>query len=307
MKKLFYTGIFMLVSLVSFWSCQKETTSAVSVTNTETPILSKIKVQDGILKFDSYKELSDVISYLIAKQAELPTLMKEIKNFTSSNDAFEQINFKDFKSIDDILPYQNIVYIGKNANGEDVCEKVVFDPIYARLFDKKGVLFVGNEVMKVEKEDVLYVFDYQYFSTISSYRSTQDIPNVKKYSLKPKASFRVFGEKWVNYNYLNGGEDSRRKIRARNFAQTTLPGVLSTATGVSLLQTDDYKRFLGVWWCSTASIITVSSPGFGVSTGVEAYYAFLLVPTVGPGSPSVGVTSSHWAQEPYVEEARATN
>jgi hypothetical protein len=254
------------------------------------------------LKFDNSETLQEVYNYLAGNQSRIPNFLSKIKGFTSLSTACENIKYESFKSLDELQRYSDIAYLKKDALGEAQVQKMVSSPIYSLLFNDKAILKVGKEVIKADKNDTWYFFDPIYLDKLSEYRNYRDIPNVRVQNARLNRDLRLFGEVFTFYTSGNPiTSDTKRRIQCRNFQEVVLIvnpiTAISTLVGTarSELSTHDQKKFLGAWWWSNATTLSVSSAVAPLITGSNVSTVVTFDP--GGGFSATGIVSTHMGTE----------
>lgn len=273
MKKLVFLGS---LSFLAFFMLNLSCTKDEKLTVGKTEIMLK----DGMLQFVDFKAFSEMYDYLSAEI--LRTKSIGFKNFTSAEQAYLETNEanKD-KPMEQNKINENVAKWSEDTNGEKFLRRVIDNPIYAALFNDKGLIKIGDQILKNEG-DVMFIFDYEYIDKIAT---IQQIPGLQV--------IRQQGESNLEKNCENNSECSNayalkngnqwKKVRGSVNAEAVLlsapgGGWYWQYTGRYLYGTTHQQRGLfGAWYSNRAETLKILVNGSTLyewpDTDAITYYA----------------------------------
>ena len=182
MKNLVKLGmIATLFVLISFVACQKEQTNSVTPTvTTHSFKLQNVEVVDGRLVFKTESDLNTLLDEMFNNQNSLENFDKHFAGFSSQYEAFNRFSDEDLvKTNGDLTSFKDYVVEVKKADGIHL-ERVVSEPLAARLVNSEGLIQIGDVVSKMTRD-----YAYQFpVSKLESYKnnknSLESISNLEK-------------------------------------------------------------------------------------------------------------------------------
>ncbi len=141
-----------------FQNCSKDEASV------EKQTAGTIKVKQGRLSFDSEAHFKSVFNELMQNQDNkyLSAWEEKYEGFTSMKTAYNNLSEADFEKIgqsNSISGYENILQI-RLENGEKEAAVVTDHPILARMFNQEGLLLIGNNAFKLQKDKLIKIDSY---------------------------------------------------------------------------------------------------------------------------------------------------
>ena len=173
--------IAMLFILGSFVACQKEQTNVVTPTVAAHSFnFQNVEVVDGRLVFKTKSDLNTLLDEMFKNQNSLENFDKHFKGFTSQFEVYNRFSDEDLvKTNGDLTSFKDYVVEVKKADGIHL-ERVVSEPLAARLVNSEGLIQIGDVVSKMTRD-----YAYQFpVSNLESYKnntnSLERISNLEK-------------------------------------------------------------------------------------------------------------------------------
>ncbi len=285
MKKITFLLLSALFLAILFQACQKNESFEEKTKN------SAIKVQNGRLSFENTSQFKQTFD-LLMKNQNLEYLIKwesQFQNFTSMKTAYNKINEDDMLNIaksGTVNGYKNFIYL-EEVDGEKQASIISVDPILTRIFNKEGLVIIGKDAFKLEKDRIL---------TINNY-SEEKLQNVLKGDIGEakitKLNITRFPSSFINakpngtYDWSNSCHDVYIGNRAFKVTATlientnlNLGGPYHTMIAVS----QHRKQTLGIWFANSTPLLNVS-------------YNLIVTPTSGPQQNLFYTTSQNNSSE----------
>lgn len=166
---------------VFFQSCSKDEHTI------EKSVESTIDIKDGMLCFESDAHFKSIFNNLMKNPSPeyLGKWESQFEGFTSMKTAYTNLNEGDFEKIaksESIQGYENILYI-RMENGEKEATMVTEHPVFARMFNKDGILVIADDAFKIEKDKLIKIANYDQ-DKIKKIISGQKIENLKILGIK---------------------------------------------------------------------------------------------------------------------------
>ena len=182
MKNLVKLGIIAtLFVLISFVACQKEQTNSVTPTVvTHSFNLQNVEVVEGRLVFKTKSDLNTLLDEMFNNQNSLENFDKHFAGFTSQYEDYNRFSDEDLvKTNGDLTPFKDYVTEIRKSDGIHL-ERVVSEPLAARLVNSEGLIQIGDVVSKMTRD-----YAYQFpVSNLESYKnntnSLERISNLEK-------------------------------------------------------------------------------------------------------------------------------
>ncbi|MFN3852422.1 MAG: hypothetical protein ACK4NY_23500 [Spirosomataceae bacterium] len=239
----------------------------------------KIIVENGILKFVDQNHFEETFKQIMNNQNKefFNKWENQFANFTSMKKAYESISEQDKLKI--AKTRSNLGYEGFLTLVEDgddfIAVRNTEHPIYAMMFNKDGLLIIGNNAYKLERTRGLIVKNYTYnkiqdlISTgkLNSDITVNTIVTTYKQNSDAKAKIKGISDLSKDCHDLYGPGNNR--AFAGNFVligdgNWLFPhGYFNSV----IVQARHRKRTLGIWFAEDATYLKVSGyfSGFNVS------------------------------------------
>ena len=135
--------------------------------NDEHPVVDKletIEVKSGRLSFENQSHFDKVFDELMKNQdiKHLNAWESQLEGFTSMKSAYDNLTDTDFEKIaqqNSIKGYENVLQI-RMENGEKEAAAITDHPIMARLFNHEGLLLIGKDAFKLQKDRLIKIDSY---------------------------------------------------------------------------------------------------------------------------------------------------
>ncbi len=158
MKTNFLKSLAIALCCGLFLSCSKEESSVEKFSK------SSIKVEKGRLIFENQAHFDLIFNKLMENQdlEYLRDWENQFEGFTSMRTAYENLTEADFEKIGEsgsIKGYESILQI-RTENGEQEAAAVTDHPVMARVFNHEGLLLIGNDAFKLQKDKLIRIDSY---------------------------------------------------------------------------------------------------------------------------------------------------
>ena len=257
-----FFGLVLLVSLITFWACQKSENSQPANVVVENANTSKIAVKDGVLHFADYAELAKTYEYLRDHQDELGAFAAKIEGFQSFNSKFESIDGSKFTKLEDLNPYLKVAFWNKEQ-GDPTLDRLLDSRIYSELFNHEGLLIMGNEAIKIGADRKWYIFNVEYLSEIDNLAKILNVkildPTVQSGAREVSCS-TMFCYNGAYGERVNGYKSAEYTLVTDNGVNTLV------FTGNTAISTKSYSRgIFGIWYLSRANTLSIGNFNTGVN------------------------------------------
>ncbi|REA60177.1 hypothetical protein DSL64_16015 [Dyadobacter luteus] len=126
--------------------------------------LDTIEVKSGRLSFENQAHFDLVFDELMKNQESdyLNSWESQHKGFTSMKSAYDNLTDVDFEKIaqqNSLKGYENVLQI-RVENGEKEAAAVTDHPIMARIFNHEGLLLIGKDAFKLQKDRLIKIDSY---------------------------------------------------------------------------------------------------------------------------------------------------
>jgi hypothetical protein len=187
MKKLSFVLLTIVTAATFFFtSCEKTsvTDDNMLVNRTESTKLNNVKEENGVLRFESLKHLTNSLEVVKKNQKSLGWLEQQFPNFTSSRKAYRSLSDADLvRTNGDFNSFKDYVTIVTH-DGERYAQPTVDGYLVSLLTSKNGLILVANTVYKFTY-DYVYTFDEQYLGDfLSKKMDVASIPKVTKFQIQ---------------------------------------------------------------------------------------------------------------------------
>lgn len=219
-------NLFIFCTLIFYlFSCQSQD---------EENILPKqkfdIEVENGVLKINSFEEMSEILTQLRQMPANDFSFEKNYKGFESAYSAYFYFNPENYSSNYNDLKFISIV---ENEYGELEADLIVDDLFLAKLLNSSGEVIIG---------DYLYRFSYSSIEKISIDDHSIENISINRNSLN--VSYKILDSECED-QYSFGS----RTRRLKGEAYTTNAGVFYSAAGA---RTKHQRYWARIWWRTQA-------------------------------------------------------
>jgi hypothetical protein len=268
MKKLSFALLTIVTAATFFFtSCEKTslTDDNALVNRTESAKLNNVKEENGVLRFESLKHLTNSLEVVKKNQKSLVWLDQQFPNFISSHKAYMSFSDADLvRTNGDFSSFKDYVTILAH-DGERYAEPTVDGYLVSLLTSKSGLVLVANAVYKFTY-DYVYTFDEQYLGNFLS--KQVDVENIPGFTKIP-----------IKRNVIYDGKDRKTETSSRwnvdacenqYESKRLIGGVISTTsypfgTDIDATTKHRVKGFLGIWSNSRTLELKISG-SIGVFT-----------------------------------------
>ena len=251
------SALFLALGGLTFVACKKENTEPTKASETAAyPLLEKVAVSNGRLKFESIQSFEKSVKSIHEKQNSLKGFESQFSDFVSSSQAFEAITEEDFeKQNGDISKFKNFAVIVEK-DGEKYFEPVIDLAHLSYLINKEGLLQVGDDVYKFTYDN-LYKFSEAQMKDYIQFKDRIDLmPNVSKMTITRKIET---SERWDVGQCDASVPNSSGNRKVSTEIENTSTWLYSEA---KIRVINRKKGFLGFWYRSWTNGINLSGSIF---------------------------------------------
>ena len=250
------SALFLALGVLTFVACKKENTEPTKASEIAAyPLLDKVAVSDGRLKFESIQSFENSIKSIHEKQNSLKGFESQFSDFVSSSQVFEAITEEDFaKQNGDISKFKNFAVIVEK-DGEKYFEPVIDLVHLSYLINQEGLLQVGDDVYKFTRDN-LYKFSEAQMKDYIQFKDRIDLmPNVIKTPITRKIET---SERWDVAQCDAGVPNSSGNRKVSTEIENTSTWLYSEAK----IRVINRRKVLGIWVRSFTNGIDLSGSIF---------------------------------------------
>jgi len=271
MKKTLLRLFYLASVVVLVVACNKDKIDQ----DTATPqaLEKPISVVNGRLVFSSKESFEATIGTLKKQQNQLRKWESQFDGFTSMNTAYENLTESDFEKMaaaNTTDGYENIItFVGVGEQREAVIN--IEDPLMASLVNKDGLLQIGEDVYKINYDQVVKVkvsdINKLEGARLSNKNASLEVLPVTHTVLSEASSpnGRIAEERVCTQEYRTSGGIGGIKKRLVGEIYATTIGVLYSGVGA---RTKHQQRIGGVWFRKRTNQIRLTVTGQFVYYGV---------------------------------------
>lgn len=243
---------------------------------------NKIKVTNGVLVFSSQQEFDNALQVLTNKGTKSFNEWEALfTGFTSMRTAYDQITEQDIAKIGEtksLQGFENYVTF-LEINGEREAIRVIASDAMATLFNKDGIVIIGEDAYKYKFEKILKVLKPTTADMITL--ASFDCKNLQSSVDELVLVRQVKGQTLSVKNGRPGGitndycisqyGGNRRLVGESNVTRTIGGGTFNSIT----CQAKHQRRLFGIWWAEAIPRIRLrmtsylrNGDGFGSSGNV---------------------------------------
>lgn len=215
MKKLvLYKKCLLAFMVILFFSCKNEMIEEISPKPAELNA-TLVTVENGMLKFESKESFQNFMSVLVVDHKVVQNL-NQVAGFESMKSLVKRLGTKELDSLANsksLGDYEDIFWVKASEAGKQIIP-IVEDEFLASVINGKGLVRIGNEIVKIGRDQVYFVPSNVSKNELAIFESNpESLANTKSFEIKKIAfdttgdSLRVNSWKPFDSNTGYGGSD----------------------------------------------------------------------------------------------------